>query len=167
VEINTALKNLRLWMRPEKVKTNLLNFPSFSQIIQEPLGVVLIIGAWNYPLQLLLTPLVGAIAAGNCAVLKPSEFASATEKLVVKIIQEIFAEEYILIIPGDGSEVIPKMLENFTFDRIFFTGSTRIGKIIYQMAAEKLIPVTLELGGKVPVLSKLMLIFLWQPVALL
>jgi aldehyde dehydrogenase (NAD+) len=149
-EINTALKNLRLWMRPKEVKTNLLNFPSSSQIIQEPLGVVLIIGAWNYPLQLLLTPLVGAIAAGNCAVLKPSEFASATEKLLVKIIQEIFAEEYILIIPGDGSEVIPEMLENFTFDHIFFTGSTRIGKIIYQMAAEKLIPVTLELGGKSP-----------------
>ncbi|GEA26440.1 aldehyde dehydrogenase [Microcystis aeruginosa NIES-4325] len=150
VEINTALKNLRSWMQPKPVKTNLLNFPSSSQIIQEPLGVVLIIGAWNYPLQLLLVPLVGAIAAGNCAVLKPSEFASATEKLVVKIIEEIFPEEYVLIVPGDGAEVIPNMLDRFTFDHIFFTGSTRVGKIIYQLAAEKLIPVTLELGGKSP-----------------
>lgn len=150
VEINTALKNLRSWMQPKTVKTNLLNFPSSSQIIQEPLGVVLIIGAWNYPLQLLLVPLVGAIAAGNCAVLKPSEFASATEKLVVKIIQEIFAEEYVLIVPGDGAEVIPNMLDSFIFDHIFFTGSTRVGKIIYQLAAEKLTPVTLELGGKSP-----------------
>jgi aldehyde dehydrogenase (NAD+) len=150
VEINTALKNLRSWMQPKPVKTNLLNFPSSSQIIQEPLGVVLIIAAWNYPLQLLLVPLVGAIAAGNCAVLKPSEFASATEKLVVKIIEEIFPEEYVLIVPGDGAEVIPNMLDSFTFDHIFFTGSTRVGKIIYQLAAEKLIPVTLELGGKSP-----------------
>ncbi|TRU38997.1 MAG: aldehyde dehydrogenase [Microcystis aeruginosa Ma_MB_F_20061100_S20] len=150
VEINTALKNLRSWMQPKPVKTNLLNFPSSSQIIQEPLGVVLIIGAWNYPLQLLLVPLVGAIASGNCAVLKPSEFASATEKLVVKIIQEIFPEEYVLIVPGDGAAVIPNMLDSFTFDHIFFTGSTRVGKIIYQLAAEKLIPVTLELGGKSP-----------------
>jgi aldehyde dehydrogenase (NAD+) len=150
VEINTALKNLRSWMQPKPVKTNLLNFPSSSQIIQEPLGVVLIIAAWNYPLQLLLVPLVGAIAAGNCAVLKPSEFASATEKLVVKIIEEIFPEEYVLIVPGDGAEVIPNMLDSFTFDHIFFTGSTRVGKIIYQLAAEKLIPVTLELGGKNP-----------------
>jgi aldehyde dehydrogenase (NAD+) len=150
VEINTALKNLRSWMQPEIVKTNLLNFPSSSQILKEPLGVVLIISAWNYPLQLLLTPLVGAIAAGNCVVLKPSEFASATEKLVVKIIQEIFSEEYVLVITGDGSEVIPSMLENFTFDHIFFTGSSQVGKIIYKLAAEKLIPVTLELGGKSP-----------------
>ncbi len=150
VEINTALKNLRSWMQPKPVKTNLLNFPSSSQVIQEPLGVVLIIAAWNYPLQLLLVPLVGAIAAGNCAVLKPSEFASATEKLVVKIIKEIFPEEYVLIVPGDGAEVIPNMLDSFTFDHIFFTGSTRVGKIIYQLAAEKLIPVTLELGGKSP-----------------
>jgi aldehyde dehydrogenase (NAD+) len=149
-EINNALKNLRSWMQPKPVKTNLLNFPSSSQIIREPLGVVLIIGAWNYPLQLLLVPLVGAIAAGNCAVLKPSEFASATEKLVIKIIQEIFPEEYVLIVPGDGAEVIPNMLDSFTFDHIFFTGSTRVGKIIYQLAAEKLIPVTLELGGKSP-----------------
>ncbi|MCA2692362.1 MULTISPECIES: aldehyde dehydrogenase [unclassified Microcystis] len=150
VEINTALKNLRSWMQPKPVKTNLLNFPSSSQVIQEPLGVVLIIAAWNYPLQLLLVPLVGAIAAGNCAVLKPSEFASATEKLVVKIIKEIFPEEYVLIVPGDGAEVIPNMLDSFTFDHIFFTGSTRVGKIIYQLAAEKLISVTLELGGKSP-----------------
>lgn len=150
VEINTALKNLRSWLQPKAVKTNLLNFPSSSQIIQEPLGVVLIIGAWNYPLQLLLVPLVGAIAAGNCAVLKPSEFSSATEKLLVKIIQEIFPEEYVLIVPGDGAEVIPNMLDSFTFDHIFFTGSTRVGKIIYQLAAETLTPVTLELGGKNP-----------------
>ncbi|MBA4197168.1 MAG: aldehyde dehydrogenase family protein [Chitinophaga sp.] len=150
VELNNALRNLEKWMQPETVSTNLLNFPSFSKIINEPLGVVLIIAPWNYPLQLLFTPLIGAIAAGNCVVLKPSEFAPATSAVMKKIIQQCFSDEYILFVEGDGATVVPAMLQQFTFHHIFYTGSTAVGKIIYQLAAEKLVPVTLELGGKSP-----------------
>ncbi|MEO6405284.1 MAG: aldehyde dehydrogenase family protein [Ferruginibacter sp.] len=149
-EINYALKKLSGWMTRTKVKTNLLNFPSSSYIYPEPLGVVLIISPWNYPFQLLLTPLVGAIAAGNCIVLKASEFASATGKIIKKIIEENFKQEYILFVEGDGAEVVPAMINNFVFDYIFYTGSTTVGKIIYQLAAKDLVPVTLELGGKSP-----------------
>lgn len=149
-EINAALRHLKEWMSPEKVPTNLVNLPSSSKIIKEPLGVVLIIAPWNYPLQLLMNPLVGAIAAGNCAVIKPSEFAPATEAVMKKIIEETFASNYILYVPGEGRVVIPELLNQFSFDHIFYTGSTAVGKIIYKMAAEKLVPVTLELGGKSP-----------------
>jgi aldehyde dehydrogenase (NAD+) len=149
-ELNAALKNLRGWMEPEKVTTNLLNLPSGSKILKEPLGIVLIIGPWNYPFQLLINPLIGAIAAGNCVVLKPSEFAPATDAVMKKIIEEVFPPEYILYVQGDGVTVIPEMMNNFTFDHVFYTGSTGVGKIIYKMAAERLVPVTLELGGKSP-----------------
>jgi aldehyde dehydrogenase (NAD+) len=149
-EINSALKNLRRWMQPEKVKTNLVNFPSSSHVMREPLGVVLIIGPWNYPLQLLFTPLVGAVAAGNCMVLKASEFAPATATAMKKIIDENFPKEYILWVEGNGAEIVPQMMNNFHFDHVFYTGSTAVGKIIYKMAAEQLVPVTLELGGKSP-----------------
>ncbi|MGZ3882108.1 MAG: aldehyde dehydrogenase, partial [Flavisolibacter sp.] len=149
-EINHTLKHLRKWMKREKVGTNLLNFPSKSFIYKEPLGVVLIIGPWNYPLQLLLTPLVGAIAAGNCAVLKPSEFAPATAAVMKKMIEESFAKDYIMYAEGEGAVVIPEMVNAFRFDHIFYTGSTMVGKLIYEMAAKQLIPVTLELGGKSP-----------------
>lgn len=149
-ELNYALKKLKGWMASDSVSTNLLNLPSTSKIMKEPLGVVLIIGPWNYPLQLLFNPLIGAIAAGNCVVLKPSEFAPATAAIMKKIIEETFANEYILYVEGDGGTVIPEMMNNFTFDHLFYTGSTAVGKIIYKMAAEKLVPVTLELGGKSP-----------------
>jgi aldehyde dehydrogenase (NAD+) len=149
-EINGALKNLQSWMESEKVPTNLLNFPSGSRVIKEPLGVVLIIGPWNYPFQLLINPLVGAIAAGNCVVLKPSEFAPATDAVMKKMIGQIFEKDYVLYVQGEGSLVIPAMMNDFAFDHIFYTGSTAVGKIIYKMAAEKLVPVTLELGGKSP-----------------
>lgn len=149
-EINATLKHLHHWMKPEKVKTNLLNLPSSSYIMNEPLGVVLIIGPWNYPLQLLLTPLVGAIAAGNCAVLKPSEFAPATAAVMQKIIATTFSAEHILYMEGDGAAVVPAMMKNFRFDHVFYTGSTYVGNLVYKMAAEKLVPVTLELGGKSP-----------------
>ena len=149
-ELNAAIKHLRNWMAPERVSTNLLNLPSGSKILKEPLGVVLIIGPWNYPFQLLINPLIGAIAAGNCVVLKPSEFAPATDAVMKKIIEEVFPKEYILYVQGDGATVIPEMMNNFTFDHIFYTGSTAVGKIIYIMAAERLVPVTLELGGKSP-----------------
>jgi len=149
-EINDALKNLKLWMRQEKASTNLLNFPSSSYVLCEPLGVVLIIAPWNYPMQLLFTPLIGAIAAGNCVVLKPSEFAPASVVVMRKIIQETFSREYILYVEGDGATVVTEMMNNFAFDHVFFTGSTIVGRIIYQMAAKNLVPVTLELGGKSP-----------------
>ena len=149
-EINYAVKHLKNWMQHEKVKTNLLNFPSKSFIHAEPLGVVLIIGPWNYPLQLLLTPLIGAIAAGNCAVLKAPEFAPATAGVMKQLIEEIFNQHYILFTAGDGASVVPKMMNHFVFDHVFYTGSTAVGKIIYQMAANNLVPVTLELGGKSP-----------------
>jgi aldehyde dehydrogenase (NAD+) len=149
-EINITLRNLRDWMKPEKVSTNLLNFPSQSKVINEPLGVVLLIAPWNYPLQLLFTPLIGAMAAGNCVVMKPSEFAPATADVMEEIITENFSDEYIFYVKGDGSEVVPAMMKAFRFNHIFYTGSTAIGKKIYQLAAEQLVPVTLELGGKSP-----------------
>ncbi len=149
-EINEAISHLKYWMEPERVKTNLLNLPSSSHVIKEPLGVVLIIGPWNYPFQLLINPLIGAIAAGNCAVLKPSEFSPATTATMKKIIEDVFPKDYILYAEGDGATVVPEMMTNFSFDHVFYTGSTAVGKIIYKMAAEKLVPVTLELGGKSP-----------------
>lgn len=149
-EMNNILRNLEYWMQPESVSTNLLNLPSSSFVLKEPLGVVLIIGPWNYPLQLLFTPLVGAIAAGNCVVLKPSEFATATAAVMKKIIGEIFDPGYILFAEGEGASVIPGMMNEFVFDHVFYTGSTSVGKIIYQLAAKDLVPVTLELGGKSP-----------------
>ncbi len=149
-ELNSALKKLSGWMKPEKVRTNLLNLPSSSRIMKEPLGVVMIIGPWNYPFQLLFNPLIGAIAAGNCVVLKPSEFAPATAAIMKNIIADAFDPAYVLYVEGEGSVVVPEMMNNFTFDFIFYTGSTAVGKIIYKMAAERLVPVTLELGGKSP-----------------
>lgn len=149
-ELNLALKKIDKWTKPQKVSTNLLNFPSSSYIQYEPLGTVLIIAPWNYPFQLLFTPLIGAIAAGNCVVLKPSEFAIATQSVMKKIIEEAFATNYILFAEGEGSTIIPQLTNNFIFDHIFYTGSTAVGKIIYQQAAKNLVPVTLELGGKSP-----------------
>ena len=149
-ELKNAIKKLSSWMKPQKVRTNLANLPSKSLIIAEPLGVVLIISPWNYPFQLLFTPLIGAVAAGNCVVLKSSEFAQATSAIMKKMLAEIFNEQYILLIEGDGATVITEMMDNFVFDHVFYTGSTAVGKIIYQNAAKNLVPVTLELGGKSP-----------------
>ena len=149
-EISNILKHLKGWMLPEMVSTNLLNLPSKSYVLQEPLGVVLIISPWNYPFQLLMTPLAGAMAAGNCVVLKSSEFAPATSAVMKQMIEETFDKNYIQFVEGDGAVVIPDMMNNFTFDHVFYTGSTAVGKIIYKMAAERLVPVTLELGGKSP-----------------
>ena len=149
-ELDHTINWLNAWMEPERKSTNLLNLPSRSSVIKEPLGTVLIIGPWNYPFQLLITPLIGAIAAGNCVVIKPSEFAPATEAVMKKIIENVFPKEYVLYVSGDGATVIPAMMHHFTFDHVFYTGSTAVGKIIYKMAAERLAPVTLELGGKSP-----------------
>ena len=149
-ELNYTIEHLKGWMQPKSVPTNLVNMPSSSFTIQEPLGVVCIIAPWNYPFQLLFTPLIGAIAGGNCAVLKPSEFAPATAAVMRRIIGDLFPENYILYIEGDGAQVLPLLLTENRFDHIFYTGSTMVGKIIYKLAAEQLVPVTLELGGKSP-----------------
>jgi aldehyde dehydrogenase (NAD+) len=149
-ELNHTIEHLKDWMQPNTVATNLVNQPSSSYTIQEPLGVVCIIAPWNYPFQLLFTPLIGAIAGGNCAVLKPSEFAPATAKVMHKIIDSLFPENYIAYLEGEGAAVLPSLLTENRFDHIFYTGSTMVGKIIYKYAAEQLVPVTLELGGKSP-----------------
>jgi aldehyde dehydrogenase (NAD+) len=149
-ETKMTLKNLRQWMAPKKVSTELVNLPASCKIYRDPFGVVLIIAPWNYPLQLLLIPFVGAIAGGNCVVLKPSEFSSATSAIIAKMIKEIYPPEYVLCVEGDGVTVVPEMMDGFRFDYVFYTGSVPVGKIIYKMAAEKLVPVTLELGGKSP-----------------
>lgn len=149
-EINHLLGHLKEWMQPERKRTNLLNIGSASYVYKEPLGVVLIIGPWNYPFQLMVKPLAGAIAAGNAVVLKPSEYAPATSAILKTIVKEIFSPEQVLYVEGEGSEVIPAMMNSFAFDHVFFTGSTAVGKAIYKMAAQNLTPVTLELGGKSP-----------------
>ena len=149
-EINYLINNLDGLMSVKQAKTNLVNFPSSTRIYHDPLGVVLIIAPWNYPLQLSLLPLAGAIAGGNCVILKPSELAPATSSLIASIIDELFDPQYIRVIEGEGAELIPAMLKSFRFDHIFFTGSKHVGRIIYQEAAAQLIPVTLELGGKSP-----------------
>lgn len=149
-EIDHAIRHLKQWMRPRRVATNLVNLPSASYLYPEPLGVVLIIAPWNYPFMLLLGPMVGALAAGNLVVVKPSEYAPATEKILGKIIQETALQQEILFAPGDGAVVVPAMMQSFRFDHVFFTGGTKVGKKIYEMAASKLVPVTLELGGKSP-----------------
>jgi aldehyde dehydrogenase (NAD+) len=147
-EINYALKNLQKWARPRKVPANWLTFPAKSYLLKEPYGIVLIIAPWNYPAQLALSPLVGAIAAGNCCILKPSELAPATASALAKTLSAAFAPDYIKVITGDAAT--SQCLLEQRFDKIFFTGSPRIGKIVMGQAAKHLTPVTLELGGKSP-----------------
>jgi len=149
-EINYLLKNLWQWMRPEKVGTNLLNVPSSSYLYPSPKGVVLIIGPWNFPLQLLLIPIAGALAAGNCIIAKPSEFAPATAGVIEKMMKEAFSSDLVYIAQGDGATIVPAMMNDFRFDHVFYTGSIPVGKEIYKLAAKDLVPVTLELGGKDP-----------------
>lgn len=147
-DIKYAKKNIYKWSKVKRVGTNFLNFPAKSYIVPEPLGVCLVIGAWNYPYQLTLSPVVAAIAAGNTVVIKPSEIAPHTSSLMAKLINENFDSKYLKVIEGGVVETT-LLLEN-KFDKIFFTGSPQVGKIIYQAAAKNLTPVTLELGGKSP-----------------
>lgn len=147
-EISYFLKNLPKLMRPKKVRSSLVSLPSKSFIYKEPYGISLIIGPWNYPIQLIFEPLVGAISAGNCVVLKPSELAANTSTLVKKLIQEIYDESFVAVVEG-GPEVTQALLEK-KHDHIFFTGSVKVGKIVYEAAAKNLTPCILELGGKSP-----------------
>ncbi len=147
-EIDFQIKNLNKFAKTEKVKTQIINQIGKSYIYKEAFGVVLIISPWNYPFQLLISPLIGAISAGNCVILKPSEISENTSKILKLIIEETFEKKYISLFEG-GAEETSKILEN-KFDYIFYTGSTNVGKIIMEKAAKNLSPVTLELGGKSP-----------------
>lgn len=149
-EIDHALENLSAWMEPEHVAAPLALWPHSSSIRVRPLGVVLIIAPWNYPVLLALAPLVGAVAAGNCAVVKPSEEVPHTAEVLGRIIAEAFAKDHVAVVQGIGSEVVPPLIAGFRFDHIFFTGSVPVGRSILAQAAPQLVPVTLELGGKSP-----------------
>jgi len=150
LEIKHSLQHLSQWMETEYVPTPLYHWPSSSFIQKDPLGVVLIIGPWNYPFMLLFGPLISAIAAGNCACIKPSNQAPHTAAISEKIIRSIFSEELVTVVQGSGASIGPELIQKFRFDHIFFTGSVDVGKQIMRMAAEELVPVTLELGGKSP-----------------
>tara|TARA_B110000285_G_scaffold152155_1_gene169856 strand:- start:3375 stop:4736 length:1362 start_codon:yes stop_codon:yes gene_type:complete len=149
LDIDEAIHKVKHWSRKRKVRTNLINFPAKSYVVSEPFGSTLIIGAWNFPYLTSLAPVVAAIAAGNTVILKPSEIASETSKLMAQVINNNFDSKYFALVEGG----IPETTEllSFKFDKIFFTGSPTVGKIIYQAASEFLTPVTLELGGKSPV----------------
>jgi aldehyde dehydrogenase (NAD+) len=147
-EIKYFVRHLPVLMRPEKVKSSLISFPAKNYIYKEPFGLSLIISPWNYPFQLVFYPLVGAIAAGNCAVLKPSELTVNTSALVKKIADETFERHLVAVVEG-GPETTGELLE-VKFDHIFFTGSERVGRIVYEAAARNLTPCVLELGGKSP-----------------
>ncbi|SHL61568.1 aldehyde dehydrogenase (NAD+) [Chryseobacterium contaminans] len=147
-DIDYYLKHLKSLTKPKKVGTNLVNQLGKSKIHPEPLGNILVIGAWNYPYQLSLSPMIAAIAAGNCCILKPSEIAENTMKAMSSIINENFPSEYLYVYKGGIDETTA--LLKLKFDKIFFTGSTKVGKIVYKAAAEHLTPVVLELGGKSP-----------------
>ncbi len=149
-EINHTLKHLKAWMKGQKVSTPVISFGGKSFIHRQPRGVTLIMAPWNYPFQLTITPLVAAMAAGNCIVLKPSRYAKHTSALLANLIKAHFPPEYIALFEG-GKEVNTKLLD-LRFDHIFFTGSVRVGKIVMTAAAKHLTPVTLELGGKSPCL---------------
>lgn len=147
-DINYYLTNLNALAKAENVATNLVNLPGSSKIYREPLGNTLVIGAWNYPYQLSLSPLVAAIAAGNTCILKPSEVAENTMKAMAKMINSHFPQEYLFVAEGGVAEVTEIL--KLQFDKIFFTGSPKVGKIVYEAAAKNMTPVTLELGGKSP-----------------
>tara|TARA_Y100001973_G_scaffold42429_1_gene63362 strand:- start:8636 stop:9997 length:1362 start_codon:yes stop_codon:yes gene_type:complete len=147
-DIDYTCKHLRKWMRGKRVSQPLMAWPGKSFLHPEPLGVVLIIGAWNYPLQLLLSPLVAALAAGNCAVVKPSELAPRTANIIAKLLPDYLANEAVQVVTG-GAEVAQELLAQ-RFDHIMYTGGGRVGRIVMEAAAKHLTPVTLELGGKSP-----------------
>ena len=147
-DIDYTLKHLKSWTKRKKVEASLNQFPTSAYIYSEPLGNVLIIGPWNYPFSLMISPLIGAIAAGNCAILKPSELAPQTSNVLKKLIDDTFDLEYIAAIEGGVETSQALLAENF--DHIFFTGGTKIGKVVMGAAAKNLTPVTLELGGKSP-----------------
>lgn len=149
-EVNYHLKNLKKWMSNKRVPTPLTHFKSTSFISPEPYGVVLIMSPWNYPVQLCLSPLIGAISAGNCAIIKPSAYSPHSSKAVAKVISQVFSQEYIAVVEGGREENNSLLKEKY--DYIFFTGSVAVGKLVMESASKHLTPVSLELGGKSPVI---------------
>ena len=147
-ELDLHIKNIKEWAAPKRVSGSLINFPSQDYILSEPYGTVLLISPWNYPFQLAMIPLIGAIAAGNTAVIKPSESAPHTAQIIEEIISEVFPPEWAIVIQGDMK--VGAALLKTQWDYIFYTGSTAVGKIVAKAAAEFLTPTTLELGGKSP-----------------
>ncbi|MFV9550823.1 aldehyde dehydrogenase [Algibacter sp. PT7-4] len=147
-ELNLAIKNLKRWAKPKRIKSSLLTFPSKDYIYKEPYGTVLVIAPWNYPFLLAIEPLIMAIAAGNTVVLKPSELTLNTSKIITQLIENVFPKDVATSVEG-GIETSTELL-NQKWDYIFFTGSTKVGKIVAKAAAKHLTPVTLELGGKSP-----------------
>lgn len=147
-ELDYIIKNLSRWMKPRRAKLPLNQLPGCAWVQPEPLGSVLIIGPWNYPFQLIMSPLMGAIAAGNCAMLKPSEQAPETSRVLAQLVRETFDPAHIALVEG-GVETAQALLAE-PFDHILFTGGGRVGKIVMEAAAKHLTPVTLELGGKSP-----------------
>lgn len=149
-EIKYELKHIRKWSRTKRVKTPIAQFISKSFVVPQPYGVVLVMAPWNYPVQLCLEPLVGAVAAGNVAIVKPSAYAAEVSRCLANIVEEVFPPEYVAVVEG-GREQNTQLLEE-KFDYIFFTGSETVGKIVMEKASRHLTPVSLELGGKSPVI---------------
>ncbi|MFC7678269.1 aldehyde dehydrogenase [Paenibacillus sp. GCM10028914] len=147
-ELSYVIKNIHKWTKPRKVKTAVTHFGSRGEIHPEPYGTVLIIAPWNYPWQLAISPLIGALAAGNTAIIKPSELTPHVAGVISSLIQDTFPTQYVAVVEG-GPDTSTRLLKQ-PVDYIFFTGSTNIGKVVMQAAAKNLIPVTLELGGKSP-----------------
>jgi aldehyde dehydrogenase (NAD+) len=147
-ELSFHLKKLKKWMKPVQVSTPFTSFPAKSYYLHEPLGTILIISPWNYPFQLMMAPLIGAIAAGNTVIIKPSEIAEHTAKVIERLINSTFDKDYVHVING-GADVSQELLK-LKFNHVFFTGSPHIGRLVMQAAANNLVPVTLELGGKSP-----------------
>lgn len=147
-ELRYVLKHINSWAVPKRVTTPIVNYISTCKVFPEPYGIVLVMSPWNYPFQLTIAPLIGAIAAGNCVVVKPSNYSPYTSKVIELILSEVFKEEYVTVILG-GRETNQTLLEQ-KFDYIFFTGSVEVGKLVMSSAAKNLTPVTLELGGKSP-----------------
>lgn len=147
-EARHAIKNLSRWMKPEKRKTPAFLWPGTSMVVPEPKGVVLIVGPWNYPFQLVCAPLVGALAAGDCVVIKPSEFTPHTASMIEEIVSSVFDHDHCRVVTGDAT--VSARLCGLPWDHLFFTGSTKVGRMVMASAAQNLTPVTLELGGKSP-----------------
>jgi aldehyde dehydrogenase (NAD+) len=147
-ELSMSIKKLHCWAKPKCVLPALLNFPSTDKIYSEPYGAVLLIAPWNYPFQLVFSPLIGAVAAGNTVVIKPSELTPNTSKIVAEIIEKVFNHGHVCVVEGDVSVATEFLRQRW--DYIFFTGSIAVGKIVAKAAAEHLTPTTLELGGKNP-----------------
>jgi coniferyl-aldehyde dehydrogenase len=148
--ITHARRHLRRWMRPKRMPTGLKYRPGYNRLIAQPLGVAGVVAPWNYPYQLSMLPTVAALAAGNRVMIKPSELTPATAELMARIVREAFGEDEVAVFPGNAA--VGKAFVDLPFDHLFFTGSTAVGRLVAQAAAKNLTPVTLELGGKSPVI---------------